>query len=492
MLIIGIVLFTSLKGISQDEQSIIDSLQSALKKVNQLPTSETNDTLKVTILQGLVENIYEDNVWIKYNTSIKSLSKRLLHSKNKKIKELAESAYALSLNDEGIYESNKGNNVLAKKLFFTSAEQLNKLNDHENFAMALNNIGYAYKADGDLVKALDFYLRSLKIREDIKDESGIAMSLNNIGLVYDMQGNIKLAKDYYLRCSEILEKHGDKYQLSSTLNNLANIYSRERYFNKAIELYVRSKMLQKSIGDINGEAYTYVNMGTVYQSISKNDEAIAYYKKGLELFKSLKFNEGIAWGFINLGNIHLAIGKYKESKHFLDSATYYSNILNQPELIQKTEDSYYQLDSARGNFIGAFEHYKKYIFYRDSITNNESQKRNIKQQLNYEFDKKEAVLKEQQLKEKIITEERSRKQQLIIWVVIIILALVFFFTLFILRTLSLTKKQKTIIEKQKELVEEKQKEILDSIRYAKRIQEALLTSQNYIERNLQRLKQQWC
>lgn len=488
MLLIAVVLFTNSKANSQEEQAIIDSLQLALKKANQLPRSEENDTLKITILEDLVENIYEDEVWIKYNSNAKSIAKKLLQSTNKKIKERAALSYALAINDEGIYEMNKGNNLRAKELFFTSAEQLEKLKEQEHLAMALNNIGYAYKADGDLVKALDFYLQSLKIREEINDESGIAMSLNNIGLVYDMQGNTKLAKDFYLRCSKILDKHGDKYQLSSTLNNLANIYSRERYFNKAIELYARCKILQISIGDKNGEAYTYVNMGTVYQSMKNNHEAIVYYKKGLEIFKSINFNEGIAWGYINLGNIHLTLCKYNESKHFLDSAAYYSTILNQPELIQKTENFYYQLDSAQGNFIGAFEHYKKYIFYRDSITNNESQKKNIQQQLNYEFDKKEAVLKEQQLKEKIITEERSRKQQLIIWVVVIILALGFFFTMFILRTLSLTRKQKTIIEKQKEVVEEKQKEILDSIRYAKRIQDALLTPQTYIERNIKRLK----
>jgi len=65
---------------------------------------------------------------------------------------------------------------------------------------------------------------------------------------------------------------------------------------------------------------------------------------------------------------------------------------------------------------------------------------------------------------------------------------VFFFTMFVLRTLSLTRKQKAIIEKQKELVEEKNNEILASIRYAKRIQDALMTSQKYIERNIKRLK----
>jgi hypothetical protein len=48
--------------------------------------------------------------------------------------------------------------------------------------------------------------------------------------------------------------------------------------------------------------------------------------------------------------------------------------------------------------------------------------------------------------------------------------------------------QKVEVEKQKKAVEEKHKEVLDSIRYAKRIQDALLTSQGYIERNLKRLK----
>ena len=41
---------------------------------------------------------------------------------------------------------------------------------------------------------------------------------------------------------------------------------------------------------------------------------------------------------------------------------------------------------------------------------------------------------------------------------------------------------------QKDLVEEKNSEIIASIRYAKRIQDALMTSQKYIERNINRLK----
>jgi len=45
---------------------------------------------------------------------------------------------------------------------------------------------------------------------------------------------------------------------------------------------------------------------------------------------------------------------------------------------------------------------------------------------------------------------------------------------------KVTQKQKEIIEKQKHLVEESQKEIIDSITYAQRIQQVLLTPEKYI------------
>jgi len=44
------------------------------------------------------------------------------------------------------------------------------------------------------------------------------------------------------------------------------------------------------------------------------------------------------------------------------------------------------------------------------------------------------------------------------------------------------------IAEQKHEVEEKQKEILDSIRYAKRIQVSLLASEKYIHKSIEKLK----
>jgi serine phosphatase RsbU (regulator of sigma subunit) len=78
------------------------------------------------------------------------------------------------------------------------------------------------------------------------------------------------------------------------------------------------------------------------------------------------------------------------------------------------------------------------------------------------------------------------------------------FSVFVFRSLKITKKQKQIIEvksreteeqkriaeEQKHLVEEKQKEIIDSIQYARRIQRALITNEKYISKSLTKLKRQ--
>ncbi len=68
------------------------------------------------------------------------------------------------------------------------------------------------------------------------------------------------------------------------------------------------------------------------------------------------------------------------------------------------------------------------------------------------------------------------------------LALVLIFAFIMFNRFRVTRKQKFIIEHQKQIVEAKQKEILDSIIYAKRIQQSLLPTEKYIEKNVNKLK----
>jgi hypothetical protein len=144
----------------------------------------------------------------------------------------------------------------------------------------------------------------------------------------------------------------------------------------------------------------------------------------------------------------------------------------------------------------------------DSIVNESNRKANIKSQLNYEYQKKAvadsvAHVKEIELRNTELGKQKAeikaqRNRQLLLYGG---LGLLLILSGFIYSRYKLTTKQKEIIEQkeqetqkqnttislQKDILEEKQKEILDSIQYAKRIQQALITSEVYIHRHLERL-----
>ena len=101
----------------------------------------------------------------------------------------------------------------------------------------------------------------------------------------------------------------------------------------------------------------------------------------------------------------------------------------------------------------------------------------------YETDKKEAENK--------ILKSESEKQRTINSAITIGLILVAALAFFVYRSYrvkqkanTLLSKQNTEIKQQKGIIEEKQKEILDSISYAKRLQEAILPPINHIQKHL--------
>ena len=81
--------------------------------------------------------------------------------------------------------------------------------------------------------------------------------------------------------------------------------------------------------------------------------------------------------------------------------------------IKKLTGGYHELsaiDSVRGNYRGAYENYKLYTLYRDSLQKKETEQKELKAQMQYEFDKKQAIAKAEQDK-KDADAKRIKNQQ---------------------------------------------------------------------------------
>jgi len=122
----------------------------------------------------------------------------------------------------------------------------------------------------------------------------------------------------------------------------------------------------------------------------------------------------------------------------------------------------------------ALENIDKYLSVKDSVEDMKSNNELLKLKLDKEFTLLQEIdsikhANEIVLNKAEIESGKQRRNGLIIIVIIILLSLVFLYSQF-----NKTRKQKSVIES-------KQKEIKDSISYAKKIQDAIMTSSIYIE-----------
>ncbi|MBA3665308.1 MAG: tetratricopeptide repeat protein [Bacteroidetes bacterium] len=361
----------------------------------------------------------------------------------------------------------------AEKLVASPDEAIAKAGK-KGMAISFANLGSYNKQQADYAKALDYYFKALKIKEELGNKNGIANTLGNIGVVYSSQNDYSQALNYYFKALKIQEELGNKQSIAANLANIGSVYN------------VQADLSSRQTGP---HAANPTELSLSFGL------ALNYYLKALKMAEEVGNKNFIAASLGNIGGLYTKTRKFAEAEKYLKQSLALCDSIKALNYTRDFEKSLSQLYETTGRTKLAFEHYKKYLAARDSINSEENQKKQARTEINHEFEKKEALAKAEQDKKDLLAEEEKQKQKLFLWFTIGGLAVVVIVSIFIFRSLQINKKknmtiseQKTLVEHQKKIVEEKQKEILDSIHYAKRIQTALLTSEKYINRNLNTLK----
>ncbi|MBI4930326.1 MAG: tetratricopeptide repeat protein [Bacteroidetes bacterium] len=366
-------------------------------------------------------------------------------------------------------------------------------------ANAYGTCGVGYWVKGDYPNALENFFKALKFDEEQKNKKGIATRLGNIGGVYWNQADYPKALDYYFRALKTFEELGEKDKIATVLGNIgvvyfrqaeANVHPEERnpLFKRVLEYYFRALKMNEELGNKNRIATDLGNIGNVYHAQTDYPRALNYYFRALKMAEELGDKNRIVIWLGNIGSLDITTGKFAEAEKYLKQSVLLAEEIGSLDDLKVGNQSLSQLYDTTGRYQSALEHYKKYIAVRDSITNDENTKKQTRTEMNYEFEKKEAKAKAEVEVKEAVAEAESKKQKIVIWSVMAVLLLVVIFAVFIFRALRITQKQKQLIEQQKKIVEEKQSEILASIRYAKRIQDAILPKEKYINKTLYRLK----
>jgi len=473
-------LFILLVNISFSQNRLADSLNTLLAK-------EASDTGKVKLLNEIGRAWRKSDV-IKardyYNKAfILSVNQNYLAGMHRSYINIGKLAYV------------SGNLQSAIDSFYNMAIGLaRKKNWSDLLAEDLCFKGDALTGLGKLPEALEVNQEALRIYEAAEKERGISAVKVNLGNIYFHMNQPEKAMECYQAGYEIKKRINDETGQISCLINIAGVASILKDYRKSLQYAKEAERLCIKTGDNGYLPVMYQNLSNTYLNLNKPDSALIFYDKAIEIHKERNNLSALVGALVGKANAYVNMKQNKEALPIIKQAIEIGLKSEDKTMLTEAYEMAGRINFNTGSYREAYIYNKLHDSLKSIILNEKSTKQVNELQAKFETVQKDKELLEKESKIKFQAKENEQKSRerngfLIGFIIMIVLAV------FIFRSLQANKKANKIISKQKELVEEKnhiieekQKEIIDSIRYARRIQRALIPSDKLMDKELKRLK----
>ncbi|OFY67557.1 MAG: hypothetical protein A3H98_03475 [Bacteroidetes bacterium RIFCSPLOWO2_02_FULL_36_8] len=345
---------------------------------------------------------------------------------------------------------NLGDNpALSIKYAHKALSYAQKLNYEKGINIAYQRLGVANYYLANFNETVKYFLLSLKLSEEKGSKSEIANCLNWLGNAYGELGNNLKAEEYYLRALKIYDGLESKEGLSECLGNLGIIMRAQGQYQKSLDFHLQELKIEEASHDKKNVAITLNNIGTVYYLQDSIPKAQSYYTLALKTFEEISYKEGIAITLTNLGDIQRHLALYDKAIDNFTKGLQISREVGLKTQIQTCYLGFSEVYAAENKYEMAYKYHQLYSQLKDSIFNEESSKQVHEMTTKYETEKKEQQIKLLNKDKEIQTKDLQR-QKTIRNAVTGGLLLVLFFSFILVNRFLLIKKQKKVIEKERE------------------------------------------
>jgi tetratricopeptide (TPR) repeat protein len=388
--------------------------------------------------------------------------------------EQADSNTLHTLNDECIAFLDFNQHTQALKYIKVAIRFARKKEYTGGLAISYNVAGNCYFFKGDYSQAIGYYLKALTLHERLHNQKGIANCFNNIGNAYTRQGYYSKALSFHNKALKIRKKINDEPNLAFSYNNIGNVYQSIKNYKKALEHHFWSLEIKEKLKDSSEMVISLNNIGGVYTDMKNYDQAIVYHQKALELNRltdNNKEDEEVA--YINMARAFYYDGQNKEALDYAQRALSIAEEIGDSQTILEGSDLLGKIYEQLGDYEKALVYFHQHETLKDRLFNEENTAKILSLQYDYEYDKKLQAQRYAQMKKDAVATSEKKKQNQILWLISSIMVLFVALSVIIFRGYLRKQKINKKITIQNDVIREKQREIIDSINYAKRIQNAV-------------------
>lgn len=294
----------------------------------------------------------------------------------------AEQSFTLALNmglekDQSVKTaevySNKASLLLAlgdkdkaMDWFFKALRLYEKHNNEAGQGETYSNISSVFYLLGRTDDAIDYQKKSIYVRERLNDVPGLTIANINIGQLYILKDSMPRSLQHLQKAVKYAEQIKNPKLMASSYSGMSTFYSRSKDFRSALEWQAKAIKIFEETDNKPLLSRQYVSAGQLANATKDSVAAVNYFMKALAISKELGNKENIGNAYEKLSNFYLAHAQFKD----------------------------------------AYDHYKQFIIYRDSIKESSTLTRIEEIRTKYETEKKDNEIA------RLNTEQRIRQLEI--------------------------------------------------------------------------------
>ncbi len=340
-----------------------------------------------------------------------------------------------------------------------------------------------FTTQSNLDAALEKGLEALNMAEKLKDANLRAISLNCIGFVYQKLRDHKSAMTFLWRALAFKDQISDGRILGNVLNNLGNSLYNQKQYDSAMYYFEEALKVRSAIGDLRGVSYCYNNMGNVLIEKKNSGKALEYYLKSLRIKEQIGERKGVASAHINIAAVYLELKSFDQAIEYAERGIKYASDIGAKDFLIDAYQTAAEAYKGAGNYSKSTQCLEKLIAVKDSVFNANTFSKIAEIQTKHETDKQQQQL-ELQRAQLDSQDAKIGKQNIMIIGAIVGLVLLIGFVIMFYRNYSQKRITSEKLAETNLIIERKNKDITDSIKYALRIQKAILPERTIISNTI--------
>jgi serine phosphatase RsbU (regulator of sigma subunit) len=363
-----------------------------------------------------------------------------------------------------------------------------KTKEYHGIAKAQNirGIGYAYQ--NDIPRAIEYFLKANDVAEKIAPTDILVDARNNIANMYISQGDSVNALKYFNLGMEAAVLYGNADREMFTRIQLTSLEIDCGKLDEAFINLEKIKAQYNEITDLSFKAYYHIARCRYFYENEFFDSSLVHAEIALAQYESLQDVIGMSTCNYYVGMNHLKMGHIEKALSHCQTSYNIADTSSLSIWQHQSCECLWLASVEKGDYKKALKYHVKMTELNEQTKNDERIRDITKLEMEVSFTKTrmqdslnvaEENLRLKSEQDLAIQEEKSKN-------IILYIGLGFMGIIAILLFAGIRSKKRDnlIILEQKNTVEQKQHEIMDSISYAKRLQDAILPSASQIKQVL--------